>query len=258
MFPLPGRCELCDRLAFLRCCKCHDSLFCSIDCQKQAWPYHRWLCGKPADSFSFPPLSKREVELLKTLPTPEMDKIGLGKVGVLERLQERGWAGEEVEDFESLLDNLQKTPSPAAEPQRSLALAFLRSELYLAALCGAREITLNAWTYTSSLVLSILKQAKNSSLPFDDLSILTVLAPILKALLLYHVRPESTRTLQPLFSEVDQLAWRDSHKKRLGDLLSKALARDGRFKRVIESYAQGGRAGQLAGQLVFVRFFLRM
>ncbi|GAA6032899.1 hypothetical protein JCM8097_000038 [Rhodosporidiobolus ruineniae] len=78
--PTMGKCCVCGKETKDRCGACakagFDLFFCSREHQKLVWFAHKLVCGPKSKPFSFPPLSKTEVERAKSslhVPYPVAD-----------------------------------------------------------------------------------------------------------------------------------------------------------------------------------------
>jgi hypothetical protein len=65
-------CDVCWKPSKTRCSRCKDAVYCSVACQRQAWPQHKLACQPPPSDDTppekggprvFPPIATRPAPL---------------------------------------------------------------------------------------------------------------------------------------------------------------------------------------------------
>ncbi|GAA5952434.1 hypothetical protein JCM10213_006678 [Rhodosporidiobolus nylandii] len=199
-------CVVCGAFTSSHCGGC-DLIFCSRDCQKLIWSTHKWLCGKPTDSFVFAPLTDDEVYYLRHLSGLTRMEVPGHALWPVVLWRQKIWAGQHPKvrlafllatillrllptgalifsSTKGLLNRLKRPDlTSIEEPRRSLILAELHGILPRAAQkLGFDNYAPSPWSVTGAFYRRVVPLYKS---PAARQRIFAVLNPLLRTLLVY-------------------------------------------------------------------------
>ncbi|BGP37666.1 hypothetical protein JCM10449v2_001583 [Rhodotorula kratochvilovae] len=179
-------CLVCARKTPLHCASCHHSPFCGVECHKILAATHPWLCGQPAGTFTFAPLTtseKAQLDAAYTSANVEMKQVWRESLV----MQDNGW---KWSAFPTLFSQLTLGTCSIAEPGRSAMIAELHYVLVRArSLRVTPPFVLSLWGYTALSARWLLEGCKrpdnaNDFPSYQDASLADIV-PILHRLLVY-------------------------------------------------------------------------